>query len=219
MTTTGRPARHSAQPATAHGPVGNERLTAWAGSVLLVLLALEGLTILLSVERYLLVHVVVGAVLVGPLALKVASTGYRFVRYYTGDPAYRKAGPPQLLLRVLAPFLVVLTVAVLLTGVVLLVVPEQDRGLLLLAHKASFVLWIGLAAVHVLAYVWRVPRLVGADVGLDVPAPGRAAEHPVGSLPGARPVWTRLGALALSVAAGAGLAALLLPDVSVWTNG
>ena len=31
-------------------------------------------------------------------------------------------------------------------------------------HKASFVVWFGAMCVHVLAYVLRVPRLVGADL-------------------------------------------------------
>ena len=35
-----------------------------------------------------------GVLLIGPVALKLASTGYRFVRYYTSEPRYRRKGPP-----------------------------------------------------------------------------------------------------------------------------
>jgi hypothetical protein len=40
-------------------------------------------------------HLFVGITLVGPLAIKTASTGWRFFRYYTNNPAYRRHGPPQ----------------------------------------------------------------------------------------------------------------------------
>ena len=50
-------------------PDGNERLTAWAGAFLFVLLAIEGLTIV-SVQSLLIPHVVVG-VLIGALGLFV----------------------------------------------------------------------------------------------------------------------------------------------------
>ena len=39
-------------------------------------------------------HMFIGLVLIGPVALKLASTGYRFVRYYTGAPVYVAKGPP-----------------------------------------------------------------------------------------------------------------------------
>jgi accessory gene regulator protein AgrB len=65
---------------------GNERLTATTATVLLLLLAVEGFTIL-SVRQMLSVHIVVGLVLIPPVALKLASTGYRFARYYLGDAA------------------------------------------------------------------------------------------------------------------------------------
>ena len=48
----------------------------------------------------------VGLLLIPPVVLKLASTGYRFVRYYAGARAYREKGPPPLPLRLLAPVLV-----------------------------------------------------------------------------------------------------------------
>jgi hypothetical protein len=92
------------------GVAGNARLTASNAVVLLVLLAAEGVTIL-RVRALLTPHVFVGMVLVPPVLLKVASTGWRFARYYRGAPAYRRKGPPPLLLRLLGPAVVILTVA------------------------------------------------------------------------------------------------------------
>ena len=75
------------------GAIGNLRLTSLVGLVLLVLLAVEGATIT-SIQQLLSVHVFVGMLLLGPVALKLAATGYRFARYYTGGPEYVREGPP-----------------------------------------------------------------------------------------------------------------------------
>ena len=53
--------------------------------MLLVLLAAEGVT-LLRVRELLTPHVFIGMVLIPPVLLKVASTGWRFARYYRGTP-------------------------------------------------------------------------------------------------------------------------------------
>src|SRR5437773_1065539 len=87
---------------------GNERLTATVGAILLVLLAVEGLTIL-SIRQLLSPHIVIGLLVIPPVLLKLGSTGYRFVRYYAGDRDYVVKGPPHLVMRLLAPFLVVST--------------------------------------------------------------------------------------------------------------
>src|SRR5438132_6062073 len=92
------------------GVIGNERLTALAGAVLLVLILVE-LVSSANLHALLPLHIFVGVLLAGPLVVKLGSTGYRFLRYYTRSPAYVRSGPPRLLLRVLAPLLVVTTVA------------------------------------------------------------------------------------------------------------
>ena len=141
---------------------GNEGLTATTAVVLLVLLAAEGVTIL-SIRPLLSAHIVIGLLLIPPVALKLASTGYRFFRYYTGDAAYVDKGPPHVVMRLLAPLLVLATVAVLATGVGLLVFgPENHRDVLLGLHKASFAAWFGLMSIHVLVYAPRLTRLVSA---------------------------------------------------------
>lgn len=140
----------------------NARLTSGAAAVLFVLLAIEGLT-LLGIRHLTTLHVVVGLALVPPVLLKLGSTGYRFVKYYLGDPAYREKGPPPALLRLLGPFVVVLTFAVIGTGVALLLVPPGWKAELLFLHKASFVLWFGATAVHVLGHVLETVRLAPRD--------------------------------------------------------
>jgi hypothetical protein len=130
--------------------------------VLLLLLAAEGLTVL-SVRSMLTPHVVIGMVLIFPVLLKVGSTGWRLVRYYTGSPAYRRKGPPPLLLRILGPAVVLLTVALLASGVALVFGPHSRRHLLLQVHKASFVLWFGAMTIHVLGHVLETARLAPLD--------------------------------------------------------
>src|SRR2546423_14337487 len=84
------------------GVIGNERLTALAGAVLLVLILLE-LVSSANLHALLPLHIFVGVFLAGPLVAKLCSTGYRFVRYYTKSPAYLRSGPRRLPLRGPAP--------------------------------------------------------------------------------------------------------------------
>ena len=71
--------------------VANERMTAWAGAVLLVLIVVELASVLL-LGPVLSLHVVVGVVLAGPLVVKVASTTFRFVRFYRRSRAFVERG-------------------------------------------------------------------------------------------------------------------------------
>jgi hypothetical protein len=146
------------------GAAGNERLTAATGAVLLVLFAAEGFTIL-SIHQLITVHFFLGMLLIGPVTLKAASVCYRFARYYTGATEYRRKGPPAALLRVLGPVVLGSSLGVLGTGV-MLAVDESALGPWLFLHKACFVLWFGAMTIHVLAYVWRLPGLIGADLGI-----------------------------------------------------
>src|SRR5262245_17659709 len=90
--------------AAAEGVEGNARLPGIVAAVLFFVLAAEAVT-LLGVRQMLSVHVFVGVMLIPLVVLKTASTGYRIVRYYSGDPAYRRKGPPHPVLRVTGPFL------------------------------------------------------------------------------------------------------------------
>jgi len=144
------------------GVEANARLTGATAAVLFVLLAAEGVTIL-RLKPLLSWHVFIGTLLIPPVALKIGTTSYRFVRYYRGSPAYRRKGPPPPLLRLLGPFLVVLTVVVLASGVALLLGPPSLRRSLLFLHKASFVLWFGAMAIHVLGHLIDTARLAPRD--------------------------------------------------------
>lgn len=136
------------------GVQANERITALNGVLLFALLAMIGVTIL-SVRRLLPEHFLLGFLLIPPLLLKMASTGYRFVRYYTGDPAYRQAGPPQLFLRLIAPVVVTSTVLVFATGVELWLFGLRFGSIWIEAHKLSFVVWLPATAIHVLGHLSR----------------------------------------------------------------
>jgi hypothetical protein len=204
-----RPPRRAADAPGWRNPDGNERLTAITGAVLLLLFAAEGVT-LLSLRQLLTWHYVIGFLLVGPVCLKIASTLYRFARYYTGDRAYVRKGPPQPLLRLLGPFVVLTTLAVLGTGVLLGVeksAPSYAGFSLLFLHKASFVLWAGCMTIHVLAYIWRLPGLVGADLQ---PARSRTVAQAVGGR------GLRWSLLAVALGAGAVLAAATEHLAAAW---
>ncbi len=144
------------------GVEGNARLTGTTAVLLLVLLAIEGVTILF-IRPLISVHVFVGLMLVPPIVLKLVSTGWRFLRFYTGSRPYLLKGPPHLLMRVLvAPAVVFSTLVVFGTGVAMLVVRPRS-GVLIGLHKTSFVFWLVVTAVHVLVYLARLPGLAAAD--------------------------------------------------------
>lgn len=141
----------------------NERLTALTGGLLLLLLALMGVTVL-SVRRWLPEHFLLGFLLIPPLALKMASTGYRFVRYYAGDPQYRRAGPPELLMRLTAPIVVISTLAIFATGIELWLFGLRFGSIWVEAHKLSFYIWLPAAAVHVLGHLSRTGQAAGEEL-------------------------------------------------------
>jgi hypothetical protein len=177
----------------------NARLTASTGGVLFVLLAAEGVTIL-RVRGLLGAHVFLGMMLIPPVALKIGTTGYRFVRYYRGNPAYRQKGPPPLVLRLIGPAVVVLTAVVLVSGVALLLVPSSSRHALLELHKLSFVAWFIVTAVHVLGHLGDTARLAPLDW---VRRPARALTGTPG----------RRAAVIAALVVGVGLGALLVGRV------
>jgi hypothetical protein len=144
------------------GVESNARLTGSAAAVLLALLAVEGVTVL-RVRALLSLHVFIGMLLIPPVVLKMASTGWRFVRYYRGSPEYRRKGPPPLLLRVLGPAVVVLTVILLASGVALVFGFHSWRHQMLLIHKASFVLWFAAMTIHVVGHLVETARVAPLD--------------------------------------------------------
>jgi hypothetical protein len=184
------------------GSEGNARLTAMTGLVLLVLLAIEGVTIL-SIHQLLSVHVFIGLLLIPPVALKLGVTGYRFLRYYTRAAEYVRNGPPLLLMRMLvAPGLIAATLVVFGTGVALLAV-GPGGGIVLGLHRASFFVWLGAFGVHVLVYALRVPGLVGADWSRGSRTAGATL---------------RFGIVALALLVGLTVALAVLPSAGPWLH-
>jgi hypothetical protein len=191
---------------TGGGTTGNELLTAATGAVLLVGLAVIGVTIL-RVRQLLWIHLFVGILLIGPVALKLASTGYRFIGYYTANPRYRLKGPPLAPLRMIAPLVVISTLVVFGTGVALLFAGPSSRQTLLPIHKDSFFVWLAFIALHLLGHVTDLPRALRADYGrtrqLSGDVTGRAG---------------RMLALTGALVAGAVLAVLVIPEFGPWLH-
>lgn len=202
--------RHRLLLDEAGGVSGNERLTALTGTVLLLGFAVEGVTIL-RLGRLLTLHFFLGLVLIGPVLLKIGSTGYRFMRYYTGAPAYVRKGPPAPLLRVLGPLVIVTSLAVLGTGVVLAIVGPAS-GPWLFLHKATFVLWFGVMTIHVLTYVWRLPKILLRSRAAEIGAAEIGAEIGVRAGGG----WIRGLLVAGSLLGGLLIALLLVHLVHPW---
>ena len=191
----------TAAPADA-GAVGNARLTAANGTLLIVLLAAEGVTVL-DVRGLISWHVFVGILLIGPVLLKTASTGYRFVRYYTGRADYVSHGPPHPVLRIIGPLVILSSLLLLGTGVALLAYKPDSAGFLLTVHKASFFAWFALMTVHVLGHLreallatWQElrPRRIGRRRAI------------------------RLSLIALALLVGVGGAAAIYPHAGNWTS-
>ena len=173
------------------GSAANEQLTAVAASLLIVLLAVEGATIL-RIRSLLTVHAFVGMLLIPVVALKLGTTGWRALRYYLHADEYVERGPPNVVLRmIVAPLVVLSTVVLFGTGVALLAV-DQTQGTLVGLHKASFVVWLGATGIHVLAHITELPhqlrrRIPGAGIRLAVIGATLAtgAVVAVATLPGA----------------------------------
>ena len=116
-------------------------------------------------------HIFVGMLLIPIVALKLISTGYRFARYYTRQVRYLEAGPPKLVPRLLAPLVVVTTVALFTTGVALLVKGPPSHRVVQL-HQLSFIAWGVAVGLHVLLYLPRLWRLVVVEWQVRIPGLG-----------------------------------------------
>ena len=143
------------------GTSGNEILTSATAATLTILLLAEGVTVL-RMNGLVTAHMFIGMVLIPPIVLKLASTGYRFARYYTGARPYREKGPPYLPLRVLAPVLVFATIGLFGTGVWMMASGHRSDTVMFF-HKASFIVWGVVFGIHFLVYVPRVWRSLRAD--------------------------------------------------------
>jgi hypothetical protein len=202
---------------------GNERLTAMTGAVLLILLGVECYTIL-RIGHLLTLHVFLGMLLLGPVTLKAASVIYRFARYYTGTEPYRRKGLPAPLLRLIGPIIVLLTVCVFGSGIMLAVTGPSygpPSGWLVM-HRISFLAWIFFIAIHTLAHVPRLPRLLAAEARGASLREGETSGHAGTWRHARRPAemlggrGTRLALLIASLLAGLVIALLTVYLAGKW---
>lgn len=182
------------------GPEGNRRLTALLGAALLAGIVVELGTLVLGLQATLAVHIFVGVMLIPVVLLKLASTGWRMLRYYTHAPSYRREGPPRPLLRGLAPIVVGATLALLGSGVGLVVSGPHAR-FFGAVHGASFAVFLIVVGIHALAHLPKLRRLAFADW-----VRGR---RPQGH-------FVRRSAVAFSVVAGGGIAVAALQGAGPW---
>jgi hypothetical protein len=193
------------------------------GAVLLILLAIECYTIL-RIGRLLTWHVFLGMLLLGPVTLKAGSVIYRFARYYTKSAPYRRQGPPAPLLRLIGPVIVLLTACVFGSGIMLAVTGPSygPPSGWLMVHRISFFAWLFFMAIHVLAYVPRLPRLLAAEArGVSIPqgekgGHARAGRHTPRAVEVLGGRGARLALLIASVLAGLVIALLTVHLAGKW---
>jgi hypothetical protein len=186
-------------------PIGNERLTAAVGLLLLLPIGVEVLTVLLGVHTFMSVHVFVGLALIPPVLLKLGSTAWRFARYYTRSRPYVALGPPQIAMRVLAPLFVAATIVLFGSGVAMGLVHGQALDWARRLHGPASVIWLLLLGLHVLVYFTRAVRRTADD-----------AAHEHRSL--ARGAAVRGLALAAAIVSGVVIAAATVPAQHHWID-
>jgi hypothetical protein len=106
-------------------------------------------------------------------------------------------------MRLLAPLLLVTTLAVVGSGIGLVVTGPAQAGLLRPLHSISVLFWLSLIAIHVVAYLWRTLRWVADDW----------RKHPAEQAPGR---GFRLGVILGALLAGVVAALLLFPGAAPW---
>jgi hypothetical protein len=207
----GRSHRRDEVVGSSGGPAGNARLTAWTGLTLLVLFGAELVT-LVDVHGWIDWHIVIGVLLIPPSLVKTATTGWRIMRYYGGNRPYREAGPPTLVLRLLGPLVVLFTLAVLGSGVALILVsPDTGRqslasaaGIgvsLLMIHKATFIAWGIVTGAHTLGRLIPALQLTVLRSSVRPRVPGRRR---------------RFATLATAIVSGALAAMLAVSAAGAW---
>ncbi len=182
------------------GPDGNRRLTALLGALLLAGIVAELATLALGLRQTLPVHIFVGVALIPIVALKLASTGWRMIRYYTRSSAYVAEGPPRPALRAIAPLVAGSTAALLGSGVGL-VLAGPHAQFFRAVHSASFALFLLVVGAHALAHLPKLRRFAFADWARGRRVQGHAL---------------RRGAAAFGLVAGGALAVAAVQSAGPW---
>jgi hypothetical protein len=180
-------------------------LTAAVGLLVIVPVLVEIATVLLGVHTFMSAHVFVGLSLIPAVLLKLGSTGWRFVRYYTRTRPYVALGPPQIAMRVLAPLFVAATVILFGSGIAMGVLHGNALSIARNLHGPTSVVWLVLLGVHVLVYLRRALTEAGEDV---VPAKRSLA----------RGTTARVAALVAAVVCGLLLGAATIPAQHRWVD-
>ncbi len=185
-----------------HEVEGNARITGLVGAILLIVLAIEGYT-LLDVRGMFTLHVFIGLFVIPMIFVKIGTTAFRFFRYYRGTEAYRRKGPPHPILRIGAPVVVVSTVGMLVAGVITLAVGPRHREPWLTIHQGFFAVWVVVTTVHVLGHALETWRLSRDDLVDKPPVPRRGA---------------RFGVILASLVVGLVVGILSLKWTGAWRN-
>ena len=163
------------------GVVGNARLTAATGLLLLVLFTAEIVTDILGVASVLTAHVVIGLMLTPPVLVKMGSTGWRIVRYYRGDRAYVERGAPRPFLRILGPIVIVLTTVLIGSGFLAFLTHGGLHDAALKTHKVVFYIWLLAVVAHVVPHFVHAVSWAFADLSTRArgAVPGAGTRHTI----------------------------------------
>jgi len=182
------------------------RLLAMLGIVLFVGLAIEGVTIVF-IGQMVSFHVVLGMILLPIMLYKILIATYRFSMYYLGARDFKRAGPPELLLRLVAPLLVVTTIMLMATGIILVYTRpgSLSASYWLVIHRDTFIVWFALCSLHVLAYIRRAMGTGSEDLR-------RSRYHWLIGRNG------RLVSILIALGMGVVLGVALLPAATTWAH-
>jgi hypothetical protein len=186
-------------------PLGNERLTAVIGLLLLVPIFVEVVTVLLGVHTFMSVHVFVGLALIPPVLLKLGSTAWRFARYYTRSRPYVALGPPQIAMRLVAPLFVAATIVLFGSGITMGFVHGEALDVARRLHGPASVIWLLLLGLHVLVYFTRAVKRTAEDA-----LPERRSR--------ARGAAARAAGVVVAVVSGLVIAAAAVPAQHRWID-
>lgn len=205
----------------AAGVVGNTRLTSLLGVTLLALLVLQVASALFfallvynvafftgpAYDIVRPVHFFVGFALLPLVGLKLASTGWRFSRYYLRSDAYHRAGPPSWTARLIAPLLIVSGISVLASGVEMWSFQNQLGWPWTAIHNVAAFTFVTVLVIHVVLHVRQAHREAAADLAgtpaVATATPAAPVREPVGGAVTRRAILGLglAGAVALGVGA------------------
>ncbi|GAC1342046.1 MAG: molybdopterin-dependent oxidoreductase [Candidatus Dormibacteria bacterium] len=201
----------------AGGVKGNRRLTAATGVTMHTLLWVQVVSavifLLMSVNVVLPtgplhavirpVHFFVGFLLMPLVAIKLASTGYKFAQYYLlRSRTYHEAGPPGTLARLIAPLMVLSILVLFVTGWEMWSFKNQLGFAYIPLHVFASIVFLGALTVHIILHV----REAHDETAAELSSAAAPADEPVSEEDWAAGRLTRRALLGTGLASGAVLA-------------